>query len=84
MYVRHLDGDPGNNSLTNLAYGTPSQNLLDSVAHGTHPHASKTHCRSGHPYDATNTRIDAKGKRVCRTCRNAQKRAARARRRITA
>lgn len=27
--VRHLDGDPSNNSVDNLAYGTPSENILD-------------------------------------------------------
>jgi hypothetical protein len=30
--------------------------------------AAKTHCPQGHPYDEANTRIDAKGARVCRTC----------------
>jgi len=27
--VRHLDGNPGNNAVSNLAYGTASQNALD-------------------------------------------------------
>jgi hypothetical protein len=33
--VRHLDGDPTNNSLTNLAYGTSADNSADCIAHGT-------------------------------------------------
>jgi hypothetical protein len=35
--IRHLDGDNQNNSSSNLAYGTHSQNNLDKVAHGTSP-----------------------------------------------
>jgi hypothetical protein len=33
--VRHLDGDPSNNSAVNLAWGTQSENRADSVCHGT-------------------------------------------------
>ena len=36
MQVRHLDGNPLNNSPENLAYGTQSDNEQDSVRHGTH------------------------------------------------
>ncbi len=35
MIVRHKDGDPSNNCLSNLSYGTYSQNLFDRVDHGT-------------------------------------------------
>lgn len=28
----------------------------------------KTHCPQGHPYDAENTRINRRGKKVCRAC----------------
>lgn len=34
MQVRHLDGNPLNNRLDNLAYGTPKQNAADRTAHG--------------------------------------------------
>ncbi|SDN35029.1 NUMOD4 motif-containing protein [Geodermatophilus siccatus] len=34
--ARHLDGDSQNNRADNLRWGTPSQNRLDSVRHGTH------------------------------------------------
>lgn len=27
--MRHLDGDPSNNSVDNLAYGTRAENILD-------------------------------------------------------
>lgn len=33
---RHLDGDPRNNRLDNLAWGTPEENSADKVRHGTH------------------------------------------------
>ena len=34
--VRHLDGNPQNNSLENLAWGTYKQNEDDKLRHGTH------------------------------------------------
>ena len=33
---RHLDGNPTNNRLDNLKWGTPSENQADSIKHGTH------------------------------------------------
>lgn len=33
--VRHLDGNPANNRIENLAYGTATQNMADAVRHGT-------------------------------------------------
>lgn len=33
--VRHLDGDPGYNTIDNLAWGTQRDNWYDSVLHGT-------------------------------------------------
>ncbi len=33
---RHLDGNPTNNRLENLAWGTRSENQCDAVRHGTH------------------------------------------------
>ena len=35
MEVRHLDGNPMNNNLSNLAYGTKLENAADRVTHGT-------------------------------------------------
>lgn len=32
--VRHLDGDPSNNNVSNLAWGTPLQNAADRIRHG--------------------------------------------------
>lgn len=64
MQVRHLDGDPSNNAVSNLAYGTSSENRLDSVRHGTHNNARKITCKHGHPFDGHNGRS-----RTCSTCR---------------
>ena len=37
-------------------------------APASHPQASKTHCKYGHPFDADNTYYTADGRRRCRTC----------------
>lgn len=37
MQCRHLDGDPGNNRLGNLLWGTPLENTEDKAAHGRIP-----------------------------------------------
>lgn len=40
MEIRHLDGNPKNNNLKNLAYGTVEQNANDRILHGTQPRGS--------------------------------------------
>lgn len=71
-HVCHNDGDSGNNHYTNLRYGTRSDNAQDSLRHGTHVNAAKTHCPKGHPYEDDNvtTIVGADGykRRNCRTC----------------
>lgn len=64
----HWDGDPANNSLANLRWGTRSENLRDSVRQGTHFWAKKTHCPFDHPYDDQNTYVTSDGRRMCRSC----------------
>ena len=66
--VRHLDGDKQNCALSNLAYGTRSENGRDKRRHGTDRNVSKTHCPQGHPYDEANTYVNPAGGRRCRTC----------------
>jgi hypothetical protein len=41
MQVRHLDGNPANNHLSNLAIGTQAENTQDRVAHGTMPRGER-------------------------------------------
>ncbi|WP_374247753.1 NUMOD4 motif-containing HNH endonuclease [Gordonia sp. ABSL49_1] len=78
----HADGDPANNSLENLSWGTHSDNQFDQVAHGTHHHSSKTHCVRGHEFTPENTyNYPGRNHRACRKCRkvwseNHQKRTA--------
>lgn len=78
MEVRHLDGDPQNACLSNLRYGTSSENKLDTIRHGRHVTARKTHCPQGHPYDLVNTYVSPSRPtaRYCRAC--ARERASRA------
>jgi hypothetical protein len=65
--VRHLDGDPINNCLDNLRYGTPAENSQDRSAHGRDPQASRTHCPRGHEYNDANTYRHG-NHRYCRPC----------------
>ena len=55
LEVRHLNGDKLDARLVNLAYGTHADNNRDTVAHGNHNHARKTHCIYGHPFNEGNT-----------------------------
>jgi hypothetical protein len=43
LEVRHLDGNPKNNALSNLAYGTASQNRMDAYEHGGRPTGQRCH-----------------------------------------
>ena len=67
----HDNGNPSDNTPGNLRWDTRSSNVLDSVKHGTHNHASLTECRNGHQlspdnvYPAHPSRPNA---RACITC----------------
>lgn len=74
MEVCHTNGIRQDDRLSNLYYGTPTENKYDSVRHGTHPEARKEKCPQGHAYDArTLNGLDRHGnqkfKRYCRTCK---------------
>lgn len=71
--VRHLNDDKTNNTVSNLAWGTDSDNKLDAVRNGIHPETLKTHCKWGHPYQGDNLRIEA-GRRICKACKSHQSR----------
>lgn len=78
MLGRHLDGNPKNNSLENLRYGTPLENSADRIAHGRNRlngRLERTHCRHGHEYTPDNTMIkrqkNKRPYRQCRKCHNA-------------
>lgn len=71
-YGRHLNDQRLDNRLSNLAWGTASENNHDRVRNGRHPARNKTHCAQGHPFDENNTHwyIAKNGRpnRACRTC----------------
>ena len=64
----HVDDDGANNALSNLYWGTPTQNAYDRVRNGKHPLAARQACSAGHAYTSENTRIDPAGARRCRAC----------------
>ena len=78
MLTRHLDGDRSNNALTNLTYGTASENMRDRRTHGTDANVNRTECVNGHAFTPKNTLVlkrakNSKGGRTyrgCRICRN--------------
>lgn len=75
-HIRHLDGNPANNMLENLQYGTPSENVADTIRHGRHTNTEKTHCKRGHAFDDENNFIrTADGGRICRKCKRAYNKA---------
>ncbi|WP_221625413.1 HNH endonuclease [Homoserinimonas aerilata] len=66
--VRHLDGNPDNNAVTNLAFGTVAENNRDTIRHGRNVNASRKTCTNGHDFDDANTYIRPSGARTCRAC----------------
>lgn len=71
MEACHRDGDPSNNQLTNLRWGTKSSNALDRVSHGNDSQARKTHCPRNHELKEPNLVSGTRGRR-CLACHNAR------------
>ena len=71
--VRHLNGDPADNRLENLAVGTRSDQRYDDVRNKVHGEAKKTHCKRGHPLQKPfldKKRLE-EGSRICLPCKRA-------------
>lgn len=68
--VRHLDDVPLNNTLSNLAWGSHSDNSFDCLRNGHNTMANKTTCKNGHPFDRTYER-NGRTYRYCITCKRA-------------
>lgn len=68
--ICHSDGNCLNNKVTNLRWGTRSDNMQDRVLHGRDPNKSKTHCPQNHEYTRENTYVvPSTGARMCRVCK---------------
>ena len=52
-----------------LYLGDQLTNTQDMLDRGRAAFQRQTHCKNGHPFDETNTRIDSKGWRACRQCK---------------
>lgn len=75
MEIRHLDGNKLNCHLSNLRYGTCSENQEDKLAHGRHVQANRTHCPFGHELAVWNTYPQSRsvyGRRQCVACARAR------------
>jgi hypothetical protein len=71
--TRHLNGNPAYNWVTNLKWGTASENAYDRVIHGTHPQARQVSCLREHLLKAPNLVPSAlaAGQRQCWACHRA-------------
>lgn len=68
MLVCHKCDNPSCCNPKHLFLGTHRDNSLDKYAKGRDNTRSKTHCKSGHPYDAKNTRFTKGIYRRCNPC----------------
>jgi hypothetical protein len=76
--ICHGDGDPTNNHVDNLRWGTASDNQKDRIRHGTNRWASRTHCERGHLFEESNTRwVKRSSGRTHRQCRRCSRDASR-------
>jgi len=69
MESLHWDDDHNNNHLSNLRWGTRTDNMRD-MSRNEGGNAGVTHCPSGHPYNIENTYVYPSGRqhRLCREC----------------
>lgn len=70
----HLDDDPWNNNLSNLSWGTGSENVQQSISRRRHWQSAKSSCPEGHPLADGNIRESTQrlGHRACLACGRAR------------
>ncbi len=73
MECCHNNGDELDNRLDNLRWGTHSENVLDTVRHGTNRKRNRTHCPQNHLLAEPNIvpQKAAFGHRACLACHRA-------------
>jgi hypothetical protein len=74
MEALHANGDPADNRLENLRWGTRSENQRDRIRHGCSWQVNKTHCPRGHELVAPNLVPSSSG-RNCLACKRATSKA---------
>jgi len=68
MWGLHRDDNQKNNHLSNLYWGTSSQNAFDRVRNGSDVNAKKVECKRGHLLAGANLISDGPRRRGCRAC----------------
>lgn len=76
MEACHGNFNRADNRLSNLRWGTHSENQMDNVLAGRHPEQQKTHCPQNHPLVDPNLVLGElrRGRRKCRACNIARAR----------
>jgi len=71
METCHNNGNPGDNRLSNLRWGTSAENVADQISHGTQRNKFRTHCIHGHEFTLENTyhlTQNGRPRRMCKQC----------------
>lgn len=72
-HALHGNGDPLDNRLCNLRWGSASENMADKLAHGRNPYAERDRCSRGHVYTESSVYELKGGGRQCKICSKLRK-----------